>query len=70
MTTDGGQVLAAGTVLAQALTLQAGARLGAGFRLRNPAPVAAQVWPAGVALPMVMRLSGALDLHAGAIIPR
>ena len=69
VTTDGGQVLAAGTVLAQALTLQAGARLGAGFRLRNPAPVAAQVWPAGVALPMVMRLSGALDLHAGAIIP-
>ncbi|WP_329859235.1 filamentous haemagglutinin family protein [Stenotrophomonas hibiscicola] len=69
VTTDGGQVLAAGTVLAQALTLQAGARLGAGFRLRSPAPVAAQVWPAGVALPMVMRLSGALDLHAGAIIP-
>ncbi|MDV9043776.1 filamentous haemagglutinin family protein [Stenotrophomonas sp. RAC2] len=69
VTTDGGQVLAAGTVLAQALTLQAGARLGAGFRLRSPAPVAAQVWPAGVALPMVMRLSGGLDLHAGAIIP-
>ena len=35
----------------------------------TPAPVAAQVWPAGVALPMAMKLSGALDLHAGAIIP-
>jgi filamentous hemagglutinin family protein len=69
VTTDGGQVMAAGTVLAQALTLRAGARLGAGFRLRTPAPVAAQVWPAGVALPMAMKLSGALDLHAGAIIP-
>jgi len=69
VTTDGGQVMAAGTVLAQALTLRAGARLGAGFRLRAPAPVAAQVWPAGVALPMAMKLSGALDLHAGAIIP-
>ena len=69
VTTAGGEVVAAGTVLAQALTLQAGARLGAGFRLRTPAPVAAQVWPAGVALPMAMKLSGALDLHAGAIIP-
>ncbi|WP_223482584.1 filamentous haemagglutinin family protein [Stenotrophomonas sp. OVS01A] len=69
VTTAGGEVVAAGAVLAQALTLQAGARLGAGFRLRTPAPVAAQVWPAGVALPMAMKLSGALDLHAGAIIP-
>lgn len=69
VTTAGGEVVAAGTVLAQTLSLQAGARLGAGFRLRTPAPVAAQVWPAGVALPMAMKLSGALDLHAGAIIP-
>lgn len=69
VTTDGGQVMAAGTVLAQALTLQAGSRLGAGFRLRGPAAVASQVWPSGVALPMAMKLSGALDLHAGAIIP-
>ncbi|QXQ00828.1 filamentous hemagglutinin family protein [Stenotrophomonas indicatrix] len=69
VTTAGGEVVAAGTVLAQALALQSGARLGAGFRLRTPAPVAAQVWPAGVALPMAMKLSGALDLHAGAIIP-
>jgi len=69
VTTGSGQVMAAGTVLAQALALQSGARLGAGFRLRTPAPVAAQVWPAGVALPMAMKLSGALDLHAGAIIP-
>lgn len=69
VTTAGGEVVAAGTVLAQALTLQAGARLGAGFRLRAPAPVAAQVWPAGVALPMAMKLSDAVDLHAGAIIP-
>ncbi|XFC39252.1 filamentous hemagglutinin family protein [Stenotrophomonas indicatrix] len=69
VTTGSGQVMAAGTVLVQALALQSGARLGAGFRLRTPAPVAAQVWPAGVALPMAMKLSGALDLHAGAIIP-
>ncbi|MGB9101448.1 MAG: filamentous hemagglutinin family protein [Stenotrophomonas indicatrix] len=69
VTTGSGQVMAAGTVLAQALALQSGACLGAGFRLRTPAPVAAQVWPAGVALPMAMKLSGALDLHAGAIIP-
>ncbi|WP_312308943.1 filamentous haemagglutinin family protein [Stenotrophomonas indicatrix] len=69
VTTAGGEVVAAGTVLAQALTLQSGARLGAGFRLRAPAPVAAQVWPAGVALPMAMKLSDAVDLHAGAIIP-
>lgn len=69
VTTDSGQVMVAGTVLAQALALQSGARLGAGFRLRTPAPLAAQVWPAGVALPMAMKLSGALNLHAGAIIP-
>ncbi|KAG0732685.1 hypothetical protein G6F23_014075 [Rhizopus arrhizus] len=46
-----GTVLAAGSLLQQPLQLAAGDRLGAGFRLASKATLAAQLWPAGAALP-------------------
>ncbi len=47
----GNVLYAAGTVLPLDVTLPAGARLGAGFRLNSVANVAAMTWPHGVALP-------------------
>ncbi len=69
VTTSDGQVFAAGTVLSSALNLEPGATLGAGFRLDAALAVQAQTWPAGVALPADMRLSAAVDLKAGSLIP-
>ncbi|WP_421567407.1 filamentous haemagglutinin family protein [Stenotrophomonas sp. PD6] len=69
VTTADGQTLAAGTVLSAPLNLGPGAVLGAGFRLDSTLAIQAQVWPAGVALPAEMRLSAAVDLKAGSLIP-
>ncbi len=69
VTTAEGQLLAAGTVLSAPLELGTGAVLGAGFRLDTALAVQAQVWPAGVALPATMRLSAAVELKAGSLIP-
>lgn len=67
--TQGGQVIAAGTVLAQPIKLIAGDQLGAGFRLRSEAPMAAQLWPANVPLPAKLTLATPLSLRAGSLIP-
>src|SRR5690606_3372321 len=48
---SGALLYAAGTVLADAVTLPQGARLSAGLRLPLAARIAAMTWPAGVALP-------------------
>ncbi|KOQ76888.1 filamentous haemagglutinin family protein [Stenotrophomonas maltophilia] len=64
-----GTVLAAGSLLQQPLQLAAGDRLGAGFRLASKATLAAQLWPAGAALPEAMELSGAVALAPGSLIP-
>ncbi|MGF6416711.1 filamentous hemagglutinin family protein [Stenotrophomonas sp. AN71] len=64
-----GQVHPAGSVLAQALSVPAGARLSAGFQLRGEASVAAHTWPAGVPLPIELRLAARTPLARGALIP-
>ncbi|WP_370679457.1 filamentous haemagglutinin family protein [Comamonas sp. GB3 AK4-5] len=70
-----GQLLyAAGSVLADAVTLPAQTQLDAGFRLPGAARMAAMTWPAGVALPAppsgnAVVLSSAIDLKKGAFIP-
>ncbi|WP_282294725.1 filamentous hemagglutinin family protein [Stenotrophomonas sp. PS02289] len=69
VTTADGQVLAAGTVLSAPLSLGPGSTLGAGFRLDSALAVQAQQWPAGVPLPADMRLSTAVELKAGSLIP-
>ena len=69
VTTADGTVLRAGTVLQQAVQLAAGDRLGAGFRLADTVTLAAQLWPAGAALPEAMDLSSALLLAPGSLIP-
>jgi filamentous hemagglutinin family protein len=70
-----GQVLyAAGTVLAQTVTLPANAWLGAGLELPAAASLRAMTWPAGVALPRTptattVTLARNLALDKGALIP-
>ncbi|MDA7415001.1 filamentous hemagglutinin family protein [Xenophilus arseniciresistens] len=71
---DGTLLFAAGTVLADAVTLPSGTRLDAGFRLPVAAHLAAMTWPAGVALPAppvgnAVVLSTPLTLAKGALIP-
>ncbi len=70
----GNLLFAAGSVLADAVTLPAQARLGAGFRLQADASIAAMTWPAGVALPApptgsTVVLARAITLDKGALIP-
>ena len=69
ITTADGHVYAAGTLLKEPLQLQAGARLGAGFRLPNSTRLAAQSWPAGVPLPADLQLADTVTLAPGALIP-
>lgn len=71
---SGALLYAAGTVLADVVTLPQGARLSAGLRLPLAAQVAAMTWPAGVALPASPRnnlvtLASDLGLAKGAFIP-
>lgn len=71
---DGALLYAAGTVLADAVTLPQGARLSAGLRLPLAARIAAMTWPAGVALPAsplnnLVTLAADLGLAKGAFIP-
>ncbi|PBI85527.1 Heme/hemopexin-binding protein precursor [Variovorax boronicumulans] len=66
---DGNLLHAAGSVLAEAVTLPGGTRLDAGFRLPAQVRMAAGLWPAGVALPARMALSGPLALRKGAVVP-
>ncbi|MFZ4288171.1 filamentous haemagglutinin family protein [Variovorax sp. HJSM1_2] len=71
---DGSLLMAAGSVLADVVTLPTGTRLDAGFRLPAAARMAAMSWPAGVALPSpptgnAVVLSAALTLAKGALIP-
>ncbi|MFY0182617.1 filamentous hemagglutinin family protein [Stenotrophomonas rhizophila] len=71
---SGALLYAAGTVLADAVTLPQGARLSAGLRLPLPARIAAMTWPAGVALPAsplgnLVTLAADLALAKGAFIP-
>ncbi|WP_185545905.1 filamentous haemagglutinin family protein [Variovorax sp. KBW07] len=81
----GNVLYAAGTVLPSDVTLPAGTRLGAGFRLNSVANVAAMNWPRGVALPFPegevndqaypgapvngVQLARPLALAKGAVIP-
>ncbi|WP_448130967.1 filamentous haemagglutinin family protein [Stenotrophomonas rhizophila] len=71
---SGALLYAAGTVLADAVTLPQGARLSAGLRLPLAARIAAMTWPAGVALPAsplgnLVTLAADLGLAKGAFIP-
>ncbi|WP_422086743.1 filamentous haemagglutinin family protein [Variovorax sp.] len=66
---DGLPVYAAGSVLAAAVTLDAGMRLGAGTVLRGDAAVAAMTWPKGVALPTAMVTTEQVALMRGSRIP-
>ncbi|MGN7831444.1 filamentous hemagglutinin family protein [Pseudoxanthomonas sp. 22568] len=71
----GGTLLyAAGTVLADTVTLPANTHLGAGLRLPTAARLGEMIWPAGIALPAPSRGSGValaadLALAKGAFIP-
>ncbi|AYN19510.1 filamentous haemagglutinin family protein [Alcaligenes aquatilis] len=76
----GNVLYAAGTVLSQAVTLESGSRLEAGFRLPSATSLAAMTWPAGVSLPNRATsnpntnpdgvfLAGTLELPVGALIP-
>ncbi|HIE1864240.1 TPA: filamentous hemagglutinin family protein [Pseudomonas aeruginosa] len=71
----GNLLYAAGSLLRDAVTLEAGSRLGAGTLLAAPASVQALTWPAGVPLPSVeaagntLLLDGELALARGALIP-
>ncbi|MNX03950.1 Heme/hemopexin-binding protein precursor [compost metagenome] len=71
---SGALLYAAGTVLADAVTLPQGAQLSAGLRLPMAANIAAMTWPAGVALPAspignLVTLATDLGLAKGAFIP-
>ncbi|MBB5045894.1 filamentous hemagglutinin family protein [Rhodopseudomonas rhenobacensis] len=66
---DGSLLYAAGTRLAQAVTLPAGTRLGAGFVAPADLSLKAMVWPKGVALPYYVTLDGDLRLPMGGLIP-
>ncbi|RQG44882.1 hemagglutinin [Pseudomonas aeruginosa] len=71
----GNLLYAAGSLLRDGVTLEAGSRLGAGTLLAAPASVQAMTWPAGVPLPSVeasgntLLLNGELTLARGALIP-
>ena len=75
----GNLLYAAGTLLADSVTLPAGSRLGAGIRLNNVTAIDAIRWPKGVPLPgnveagtnaiKGVRLSGSLALLRGSLIP-
>ncbi|MEV9619727.1 filamentous hemagglutinin family protein [Serratia marcescens] len=71
----GNLLYAAGSLLRDGVTLEAGSRLGAGTLLAAPASVQAMTWPAGVPLPSVeasgntLLLNGELPLARGALIP-
>ncbi len=74
----GNVVYAAGTLVAEPVTLAAGMKLDAGTLLPNAASLAAMTWPAGVPLPGRasfntnpdgVLLAGALPLKVGALIP-
>ncbi|HBP6126875.1 TPA: filamentous hemagglutinin N-terminal domain-containing protein [Pseudomonas aeruginosa] len=71
----GNLLYAAGSLLRDGVTLEAGSRLGAGTLLAAPASVQAMTWPAGVPLPSVeasgntLLLNGELALARGALIP-
>ena len=81
MTLPAGQVLSAdvysadgtlhraGTVLAQVLVLGQGAKLGAGFRLRDEVGVAAFTLPKGTRLPVALTTNQPITLARGALIP-
>ena len=60
---------AAGTKLAEAASLAAGMRLGAGSVLVARTPVRAMTWPAGVPLPATVTQNGNLAMKAGATVP-
>ena len=66
---NGSVAYAAGTVLANTVTLTAGMQLDAGTVLRSAASFAALIWPKGVPLPVDMTSTGALTLAAGSLIP-
>ena len=65
-----GEPLVAGKRLAQALTLEPGTQVGAGFVAPSAgAAIDALLWPKGVALPAVATLDGDLTLPMGGLIP-
>ncbi|SCW70131.1 MULTISPECIES: filamentous hemagglutinin family protein [unclassified Pseudomonas] len=76
---SGNLLFAAGTLLNQAQTLQAGSQLGAGSVLSRPTALLGFTWPKGVALPNVanvgnvqsniLRLDRSLALNRGSLIP-
>ncbi|UUO10728.1 filamentous hemagglutinin family protein [Alcaligenes faecalis] len=66
---SGQVVYAAGTVLKEAVTLQANMQLAAGFRLPEDAQMAATLWPKGVPLPVLMKLNQQVALKKGALVP-
>ncbi len=66
---DGSLLYAAGTRLAQAVTLEADTRLGAGFVAPASLSLKAMVWPKGSALPNYVTLDGNLTLPMGGMIP-
>lgn len=75
----GNLLFAAGTLLSQAQTLEAGSRLGAGSVLSGAATLRGFTWPKGVALPNVanagnaqtniLKLDNSLVLNRGSVIP-
>ncbi|MBX9800086.1 MAG: filamentous hemagglutinin family protein [Burkholderiaceae bacterium] len=71
----GNVLFAAGTMLSQALTLQAGYKMDAGSVLASDTKFAAVVWPKGLALPGVLGeratliLNGDKALAVGSLIP-
>ncbi|KAF0866351.1 filamentous haemagglutinin family protein [Pseudomonas sp. LD120] len=69
---QGNLLFAAGTLLSEARTLDAGTRLEAGNLLGQNIQVTAMTWPKGVALPNVvgaLLLDGSKALPLGALIP-
>ncbi|WP_189392625.1 filamentous haemagglutinin family protein [Alcaligenes pakistanensis] len=66
---SGQQVYAAGTVLKEPVVLQAAMQLSAGFRLPEDTQIAASWWPKGVPLPVAMKLTQAVALNKGALVP-
>jgi hypothetical protein len=76
---SGTVLLAAGTLLNQPYTLQAGVQLEAGTLLNQPTQLRAMIWPKGVPLPglngaldggkNVVTLDGNIALARGALIP-
>ena len=66
---DGALLYAAGTLLGEAVTLPANARLGAGFVTPAQTAAKAMLWPAGAPLAARMTLNGELTLKMGALLP-